>query len=63
MNHFLSYFGLVDAKIRVSDKDLPVQASVNLTWQLILKLKDCPVRFKTVCYKSENQCLQNGMVG
>ena len=25
MNNFLSYWGLVDAKIRASDKDLPVQ--------------------------------------
>ena len=24
MNYLLSYFGLVDAKIRASDKDLPV---------------------------------------
>ena len=26
MNNFLSYCGLVDAKIRASDKDLPVKA-------------------------------------
>ena len=28
MNNLLSYCGLVDAKIRASDKDLPVKASV-----------------------------------
>jgi hypothetical protein len=27
MNNLLSYFGLLDAKIRASDKDLPVQYS------------------------------------
>ena len=26
MNNLSSYFGLIDAKIRASDKDLPVQA-------------------------------------
>ena len=29
MNNLLSYFGLVDAKIRVSDKDLPVKNWLN----------------------------------
>ena len=28
MNNMLSYFGLVDAKIRASDKDLPVQQQI-----------------------------------
>ena len=28
MNNILSYFGLVDAKIRASDKDLPVKDSI-----------------------------------
>jgi hypothetical protein len=29
MNNLLSYFGLVDARIRGSDKDLPVLLYVN----------------------------------
>ena len=29
MNNLLSYCGLVDAKIRASDKDLPVSLIVN----------------------------------
>ena len=29
MNNLLSYFGLIDAKIRASDKDLPVQRVVK----------------------------------
>ena len=29
MNDLLSYYGLVDAKIRVSDKDLPVRSQGN----------------------------------
>ena len=29
MNNLLSYCGLIDAKIRASDKDLPVQAAIS----------------------------------
>ena len=29
MNNLLSYFGLVEAKIRASDKDLPVKENHN----------------------------------
>ena len=29
MNNLLSYCGLVDAKIRASDKDLPVHSAVD----------------------------------
>jgi hypothetical protein len=32
MNNMFSYCGLVDAKIRASDKDLPVQISVTKLW-------------------------------
>ena len=31
MNNLLSYCGLIDAKIRASDKDLPVKKNANLT--------------------------------
>ena len=31
MNNLLSYFGLFDAKIRASDKDLPVKVGQNVT--------------------------------
>ena len=30
MNNLLSYFGLVDARISASDKDLPVQIGMDL---------------------------------
>ena len=36
MNNLLSYCGLVDAKIRASDKDLPVQMLMK-TKMLMLK--------------------------
>ena len=44
MNNLSSYCGLVDAKIRASDKDLPVQnpfASVVTTYYAGSVLKDC----------------------
>ena len=36
MNNLLSYCGLVDAKIRASDKDLPVSDALNIEkeWQV-----------------------------
>ena len=34
MNDLLSYYGLVDAKIRVSDKDLPVRSQGNYVVQV-----------------------------
>ena len=30
MNNLLSYCGLIDAKIRASDKDLPVSGSISI---------------------------------
>ena len=38
MNNLLSYFGLVDAKIRASDKDLPVLLSDWWPFKLTLSL-------------------------
>ena len=35
MNNLSSNFGLVNAKIRASDKDLPVQSSIFLSWNPI----------------------------
>ena len=40
MNNLLSYCGLVDAKIRASDKDLPVQLKIIY---LVSIIKDCDV--------------------
>ena len=43
MNNLSSYCGLVDAKIRASDKDLPVhkkQGIVNITWNLLAATKN-----------------------
>ena len=34
MKDLMSYCGLVDAKIRASDKDLPVLQMTNLRWKL-----------------------------
>ena len=36
MNNLLSYFGLVDTRIRASDKDLPVQKLLTAEVVLIL---------------------------
>ena len=40
MNNLSSYCGLVDAKIRASDKDLPVQAEPDGQWKYILNYQD-----------------------
>ena len=37
MNNLLSYCGLVDARIRVSNKDLPVLEKVQMTFEKIVK--------------------------
>ena len=37
MNNLLSYYGLIDAKIRASDKDLPVQRHTDLDGPLVSK--------------------------
>ena len=34
MNNLLSYCGLVDAKIRASDKDLPVPTNEKEMWKI-----------------------------
>ena len=31
MNNLSSYYGLLDAKIRASDKDLPIQQAIKYT--------------------------------
>ena len=38
MNNLLSYCGLVDAKIRASDKDLPVLTSDKMTKKNMKKI-------------------------
>ena len=40
MNNLLSYSGLVDVKIRASDKDLPVQWVYNGKWDTFKKCKN-----------------------
>ena len=37
MNNFLSYCGLVDARIRASNKNLPVHISFQSLWVQIFK--------------------------
>ena len=38
MNNVLSYCGLIDAKIRASDKDLPVSGQLRIPNRLLLKV-------------------------
>ena len=40
MNKLLSFFGLVDARIRASDKDLPVNVDQLKTGGLSIKLQN-----------------------
>ena len=42
MNNMSSYCGLVDAKIRASDKDLPVAAMLETQFYVLNIVKLCP---------------------
>ena len=42
MNNLLSYCGLIDAKIRASDKDLPVTGKQEPPFALILPIAFAP---------------------
>ena len=46
MNNLSSYCGLVDAKIRASDKDLPLQEQVRLFFN---KFGDCRTTTEQNC--------------
>ena len=48
MNNLSSYRGLVDAKIRASDKDLPVRKVLTLNLQTLIEDMERPM----------NNCLQ-----
>ena len=43
MNNLLSYYGLVDATISASEKDLPVQVFILQTYTLLVPFKGFPV--------------------
>ena len=60
MNNLSSYCGFVDAKIRTSDKDLPVlQLFLSL---LIQAFEDCPDEFKGLSQFESCQC-QDSVIG
>ena len=60
MNNPSSYCGFVDAKIRTSDKDLPVlQLFLSL---LIQAFEDCPDEFKGLSQFESCQC-QDSVIG
>ena len=61
MNNLLSYCGLVDAKIRASDKDLPVQQSVMVILSCLAKKnqnlnsrKKSSVYYWKLCFQVRN---------
>ena len=54
MNNLLSYCGLIDAKIRASDKDLPVPIYLSGTIRTLL-------RSKTFRFDSNCGCVQDGV--
>ena len=49
MNNLLSYCGSVDAKIRASDKDLPVQTITNSKIVFLRLNKNTYLLFGTYC--------------
>ena len=52
MNNLSSYCGLVDAKIRVPDKDLPVQGKVEIDHLLLIYFWELSIWFPPLQYKS-----------
>ena len=61
MKNLWSYCGLVDAKIRASDKDLPVPLQLFLSL-LIQAFEDCPDEFKGLSQFESCQC-QDSVIG
>ena len=57
MNNLSSYCGLVDAKIRASDKDLPVIGTQNSGSNFLFVDFDANKRFETLVFLHELLCI------